>query len=140
MYYLDLFQVYKPTKKHERIAVRDFDRDFEMARKLKLQRNHCFFCGCEISLLDHLDHLTPVYYGGESNKANLVASCKDCNLIKSTGQIEITNPYTIKDYLQLQLAKRKWDTKLKGKPWLKRYPPKKVKLYGVYKANLFKWI
>lgn len=140
MYYLDLFQLYKPTTKQQRIAVRDFNRDIDMARRLKLQRNHCYFCNIDITMADHLDHLTPVYYGGRSNKGNLVAACRDCNLLKSTGQIEITNPYTIKDYLGLIEAKRKWQLKLTDKPWLRRYPPKKVRLYGVYKAHLFKEI
>lgn len=138
MYYLDLFKVYKPTTKTERIVVRDFDRNIEMARKLRLQYNMCFFCTEGIDMTSHLDHLIPVYYGGKSIKSNLVASCRDCNLIKSTQQIEITNPRTIKDYLQLIEAKKKWRLKVHNKPWLKRYPPKKVRLYGVYKANLFK--
>lgn len=138
MYYLDLFQLYSNTTKKQRIAVRDFNRDTDMLRRLKSQHDQCFFCGMGITMADHLDHLHPVYYGGRSNKANLVAACRDCNLLKSTGQIEITNEYTIKDYLGLITAKKKWDDKVKERPWLKRYPPKRVRLYGVYKAHLFR--
>lgn len=140
MYYLDLFKVYKPTTKAQRAIARGFNRDVEMSRKLKLQRNMCWFCSINIDMSGHLDHLVPVYYGGRSNSANLVASCRNCNIVKSTQQIEITNPYTIKDYMRLIDAKKRWQRKVKDKPWLKRYPPKRVRLYGVYKANLFREI
>jgi hypothetical protein len=139
MYYLDLFQLYKSTTRSGRSLVRlSLNRDVEMARKLHHQHNKCFFCGCEITMADHLDHLVPVYYGGKSTRGNLVASCRSCNLLKSTQQIEITNPYTIKDYQRLIEAKLKWQHKLKANPRLKRYQPKRVRLYKIFHADLFR--
>ena len=140
MYYLDLFRLYRTTRPADRKTVRfTLDRDTEMAYRLKLQHGLCFFCGREITMADHLDHLLPVYYGGLSNRANLVAACRTCNLLKSTQQIAITNPHIIKDYLNLIRAKKKWKAKLLKHPWLKRYqPPKRVRLYKVYRADLFR--
>lgn len=139
MYYLDFFALHKMTNKSDRIALRKtLDRDSAMERRLKVQHNQCFYCAAPITMADHLDHILPIYYGGQNNKANLVAACRDCNLTKSTGQIEITNQYTIQDYLKLIEAKRKWREKLRVKPWLRRHPPKRVQLYGVYHAKLFR--
>lgn len=133
IYYLDLFKEYVPTEKPERIIIRkSLKRDEVMAYRLKLQRNLCFFCGSEITIKDHLDHLVPIYHGGTNRLSNLVASCKSCNLIKSTQQIEVKNPYTIADYLRLQKAYKKY----KDKPY--RLKEKKYRLALKYRANLFK--
>lgn len=138
MYYLDLFKLYKPTKKSDRVTLRKaLDRNSDMAHLLKLQHNLCFFCGCEIDMDAHLDHLIPLYYGGRNNRSNLVAACRDCNLIKSTQQIEITNPYTIADFLRLRKAYRQWQDKVRLYPRLKRFQPKRVRLYHIYRADLF---
>jgi len=144
MFYLDFHQLYRPTTLKERVDVRQsLNRDEVMERRLRLQRNLCFFCGEAVDMAGHLDHLIPVYYGGTNKPSNLVATCRDCNLTKHTDQIEITNPYTIRDYLKLQSAHRKWQKKIKladakGKYLLKKYTPKRVQLYRVYRADLFK--
>lgn len=139
MYYLDFHKLYKQTSKLNRIIVRSkLDRDFIMTKRLKEQHNCCYYCNEPITLKDHLDHKIPIYYGGTNKLRNLVAACKNCNLIKGTQQIEITNPYTIESYLDLIRAKQKWDDKVKLKPWLKKYIPKKVQLHKVYRADLFK--
>lgn len=145
MYYLDLFQLHKATTKELRIAVRtSLKRDEIMAEKLNNQHNQCFYCATDIGMDAHLDHLIPVYYGGENKRVNLVAACKPCNLTKMTGQIEITNPYTINDYLKLQEAYRKWKSKLRNAPneqarrRLRRFQPKRVRLHGAYRADLFR--
>lgn len=135
IYYLDLFKEYKPTEKPERILVRNsLKRDEVMIRRLKLQRNLCYFCGNRITIKDHLDHLVPVYFGGTNKLSNLVASCRTCNLVKSTQQVVITNPYTIKDYLKLQKAYKKY----KDKPY--REKVKEYRLAVIYRANLFRSI
>ena len=147
MYYLDMFQRHKSTNKSDRIELRKAmmpERDFLMSYRLKLQRNMCFYCGDLIDLSGHLDHIVPVYYGGGNNKANLAAACRTCNIEKSTGQIEITNPYTINDYLKLQKAYKMWQDKIKAtddprkKHLSNKHRPKRVQLYAVYRADLFK--
>lgn len=152
MYYLDMFGLYERTTKAQRIEQRRFmghgKRDEIMAYKLKLQHGLCFYCGTAIDMFDHLDHILPIYYGGLNKMSNLVASCRRCNLDKGTGQIEITNQYTITDYLRLINAKRKYDEKLAKLRYtnprkyqiLKRYQPKRVQLYGIYRADRFREI
>lgn len=141
MYYLDLFGLYKPTTKEQRLAERRrLDRDAVMENRLKRQHYQCFYCADEVSMADHLDHIIPIYYGGASGNANLVAACKKCNLAKSCDQIEITNQYTINDYLRLQKTYSKWQKRVKANPSLKRYAPKRVRLYHTYSANLFKCV
>lgn len=143
MYYLDLFSLYKPTLKRDRIAARKFlspYRDIDMARQIKKQKGMCFWCPNDITMADHLDHLIPVYYGGKSSRTNLVAACKACNLTKSTQQIEITNQYTIDNYNSIIRKYKKWQSKVKAKPHLMRYRSKEQELYFRYHANLFRHI
>jgi len=146
IYYLDFHALYKYTDREGRAEIRraltQDVRDELMAHRLKMQRNICFYCGDPIDMSAHLDHLIPVAYGGTNKKTNLVAACKDCNMFKMTGQIEITNIYTITDYQKLQEAFKKWSIKVAGKPHhkLRRYVPKRVRLYRLYRADLFRKI
>lgn len=151
MYYLDFHGLYKQTKRSERLGVRTGlskeKRDLIMSARLKSQHHICFYCGVEITIASHLDHLIPVKYGGDNRLRNLVASCRSCNMTKSTDQIEITNPYTIHSYKRLILAYDKWQqriSKFKDKPekykFHLRHRPKKVRLYKVYRCDLFKEI
>ena len=44
----------------------------------------CQYCGGKPpAAILHIDHITPVSAGGTNDLANLVTSCKDCNLGKS---------------------------------------------------------
>lgn len=132
MYYLNLHELYRQTERHERIAIRQtLRRDEAMQKKLVTQHYLCFYCGTVIGMDGHLDHLIPVYYGGTNKLSNFVASCAPCNLTKSTDQIEITNPYTIRDYLQLQRAYRR----LHGRRYA--YKDKRYVLYKKLRADLF---
>lgn len=141
MYYLDFHGLYKQTTATSRRNIRkEINRDEMMAYRLKLQKNQCFYCCEPVTMQSHLDHIIPVYYGGTNVKANLVAACKSCNVTKMTDQIEITNPYTIADYLKLQDAYRRWLVKVSKYPNQKRYQPKRVMLYNIYRADLFKKI
>lgn len=144
MYYLDFHSLYRYAPKGVRVEVRRRlsakKRDEFMAHRLKMQRNMCFYCGVEIGMSAHLDHLIPVLYGGTNRKINFVAACRGCNMFKMTDQIEITNPHTIKDYLTMQEAYAKWQIMVAKIPHLKRYQPKRVRLYGMYHAELFKSI
>ncbi len=142
MYYLDMQRIYRNTRSVERAAIRKSmttsKRDIFMEKKLSNQCNQCFYCATPIDMTSHLDHIVPVYYGGSNRSSNLVACCRPCNMYKATGQIEITNPATILDYQMLIAAKQKWDEVLLKKPYLKRYQPKRVRLYHVYRADLFR--
>jgi len=138
VYYLDLTGYYIRTTKQQRAIVRKgVDRNKQMEHKLKMQKNQCFWCGDGVDMSGHLDHVLPIYRGGTNNSSNLVASCKKCNLTKGTEIIQITNEWTIKDYKKLQLAYSNW--MLKPIEYRRRKAsPKKVQLYGVYRARLFK--
>jgi 5-methylcytosine-specific restriction endonuclease McrA len=140
MYYLDLTSLYVRTTKEQRIAMRrSYDRDKEMSYKLKLQKNMCFWCGDSIDMTGHLDHVIPIYRGGLNRSSNLVASCRSCNLTKGVDQIEITNPRTINDYLRLIEARKRYLEKCRAKGVKSlRHKPRKVQLYGVYHASLFR--
>jgi 5-methylcytosine-specific restriction endonuclease McrA len=103
LYYLDTFQVHKMTRQSARITLRkSLDRNLMMSTCLEEQKNKCFYCAVPITMADHLDHVVPLYYGGDNRPINLVAACKDCNLLKSTQQIEITNIRTIRKYKKMQ--------------------------------------
>lgn len=140
MYYLDFTSLYRVTTKDERRAVRkSLDRNSIMEKKLMYQHNTCFYCTEKIDMSAHLDHVIPVYRGGGNYMRNLVAACRSCNLTKGTDIIEISNPYTIKDYQNLIKAKKKHEEKLKEKGVKSlAYIPKRVQLYTVYRADLFK--
>lgn len=140
MYYLDFTSLYRRTNKEDRVVVRkSLDRNSVMEARLKQQHFSCFYCGEKIGMTGHLDHIVPIYRGGGNYLRNLVAACKRCNLTKGTDIIEITNPYTIKDYTNLITAKEKYIKKLKDKGVKSlRHVPKRVQLYSVYRADLFR--
>lgn len=148
MYYLDVHQLYTRPTKAERVSIRrGLQRDKMMEQKLKNQHNKCFYCADPIDMGGHLDHVVPVRYGGTNRSSNLVASCKDCNMTKMVDQIEITNPYTINDYLRKQIHYRKWIdriNKCRYEPIKYRYlinnPPKRVVMAIVFRCDLFKEI
>lgn len=100
--------------------------------KLRNQSFKCFYCGIAIDMSGHLDHVIPIYYGGDNRLRNLVAACRPCNLTKMTDQIEITNPRTINDYLQLQRTYER----LHGRRYA--HKSKRYQLYKVLRADLFR--
>jgi len=66
-------------------------REREKARKLKasdwwrkkLAAGICHYCGGRFSAVElTMDHIVPVARGGESNRANIVPSCRPCNQAK----------------------------------------------------------
>lgn len=135
MYYFNQSPVSTRTTREERRLERNFDRNYYMKKRLKLQNNKCFFCGDAIDMSGHLDHLLPVYRGGKANYYNLFATCRDCNLTKSAEQLVILNEETILFYLKLINEFSKWVGK---KRRLGRVPPtKEVHLYWLYRADLF---
>lgn len=62
-----------------------------MSKRMKIfsmTGGRCFYCGCELDFNDfHLEHFSPKANGGKVAN-NLVPSCPDCNLQKSTLSVE----------------------------------------------------
>ena len=53
-----------------------------------LLKGKCFYCGCDLDIEDfHMDHFVPKSSGGMCRE-NLVPSCRDCNLFKSSFDLE----------------------------------------------------
>jgi len=48
----------------------------------KSQKGLCWWCGCDVGLDFHADHLIPLDRGGSNNKENIVISCPFCNMSK----------------------------------------------------------
>ncbi len=61
----------------------------------KSQNGRCFYCGCKLDKNDfHLDHIIPKSRGGTSQGIdNYVASCPDCNLLKSNRSVDEFRKY-----------------------------------------------
>lgn len=50
---------------------------------------HCAYCGREIAYKDmQVDHIHPLYYGGDNDIVNLNPACRMCNFRKGTLYIE----------------------------------------------------
>lgn len=60
---------------------------FEVWQKMN---GHCAYCGCELPF-DKMavDHVKPLYNGGEDKLTNMFPSCRSCNHYKSTLTIEL---------------------------------------------------
>jgi 5-methylcytosine-specific restriction endonuclease McrA len=54
-----------------------------VARLLKLQRNKCAFCACDVSKGFHVDHVMPLAKGGKHEPLNIQILCPTCNVRKS---------------------------------------------------------
>lgn len=102
LFFLDVLDV--PVDKEKRRKVRkEFHREKWVDGCLKRQNDRCFYCGEFITKANcHVDHVLPVYRGGENTYGNLVAACKDCNWAKSADCLEITNEETIEFYQKLR--------------------------------------
>lgn len=56
----------------------------------------CGYCGTDLGLYYHIDHVKPIYRGrddkpkraGEDDETNMIASCRRCNLWKKTFTVE----------------------------------------------------
>lgn len=48
-------------------------------RMLQDQDNKCAYCCIELTCQYHIEHITPVCFGGNSKKDNLCLSCSTCN-------------------------------------------------------------
>jgi len=58
-------------------------REIAAGVKLRLQKDHvCPYCGNDLGVMPHADHIYPVSRGGLSAKVNMVYVCSDCNTKK----------------------------------------------------------
>lgn len=113
LYYINTFKNHKYTTKASRGKLRNsLERDKMMGVCLEDQRGKCFYCSVAIGMDAHLDHVLPIYYGGTNSIHNLVGACRDCNLLKSTAQIEITNKRTIRKFKKAQRKLQLWEEEL----------------------------
>ena len=84
---------------------------------LKKTANKCGHCGKELSVdTMTIEHIFPLYKGGNHDEFNLVALCEDCNNDKSNLVYEITDYYTyILDKYISQYIRKLTDLRLKNK-------------------------
>lgn len=79
----------------------------------KLQKGKCFYCGCDLKDYKAIEHVTPIYLGGDNKELNLVYSCKSCNSKKHNKPfwqfcLEINKPYLMNNLIQIK-AKEIYD-------------------------------
>lgn len=77
-------------------------------------QGHCAYCGCTLEYKDmQVDHVKPVYRGGEDDISNMLPACRSCNHYKSTLKPEEFKKYLseiperlIRDCIPFQVGKR----------------------------------
>ena len=52
------------------------------------QNGKCFYCGKEVNLDYHVDHIKPISRGGANTPENIVISCPSCNLSKGYKSVD----------------------------------------------------
>lgn len=63
------------------------------ARLFKKQRGLCKYCDCQMTTRNGrvnswtLDHILPMYLGGDDNPANIVLACDACNRDKGSKSV-----------------------------------------------------
>lgn len=55
----------------------------DISTLMRLQRQKCAVCHCDISANYHIDHIKPLARGGSNYKSNLQLLCPPCNQVKS---------------------------------------------------------
>lgn len=89
-------QYTKFWKEQNRLKVRVYNINYKNKKKCgdkitktfinNLNRQQCYkclYCGCDVSEVFHVEHLTALSRGGLNTKDNLAISCPTCNLKKS---------------------------------------------------------
>ena len=51
---------------------------------MKLQDGKCFYCKCDVTEENEIDHINPVRRGGGEERSNLQLLCKQCNREKNS--------------------------------------------------------
>lgn len=58
-------------------------------RVYKKYAGRCAYCGKQIKYEDmQVDHMQPVYFGGDNSFNNLLPACRSCNFYKSTYNVD----------------------------------------------------
>lgn len=67
------------------------------AARLRKQHGLCFYCFKDISSIErHIEHMMPLWRGGNNRRINLVISCRECNIAKGI------KPIGTREQLQLR--------------------------------------
>lgn len=83
--YLERMRAHNETR---RTALKKpVDRRYLRALRF-VQRNRCFYCGCDMGKNATIEHLTPVSRGGDNDWWNIVYACKSCNSKKKNKTME----------------------------------------------------
>lgn len=60
----------------------------ERMKILKKTDGHCAYCGCRIVYNEmQIDHVVPIYNGGEDTESNMLPACRSCNHYKGTSSL-----------------------------------------------------
>lgn len=60
----------------------------ERKKILKKTDGHCAYCGCRIAYNEmQIDHIVPIYNGGEDVESNMLPACRSCNHYKGTSSL-----------------------------------------------------
>lgn len=60
----------------------------ERMKILKKTDGHCAYCGCRIVYNEmQIDHVVPIYNGGEDTENNMLPACRSCNHYKGTSSL-----------------------------------------------------
>lgn len=60
----------------------------ERMKILKKTDGHCAYCGCRIIYNEmQIDHVVPIYNGGEDTESNMLPACRSCNHYKGTSSL-----------------------------------------------------
>lgn len=60
----------------------------ERMKILKKTDGHCAYCGCRIVYNEmQIDHVIPIYNGGEDTESNMLPACRSCNHYKGTSSL-----------------------------------------------------
>lgn len=60
----------------------------DVLRQYEAQQGRCYYCGIELGLTYHEDHILPLRRGGSNWPENIVCACPDCNLRKGSKTLE----------------------------------------------------
>lgn len=60
----------------------------ERKKILEKTDGHCAYCGCRIIYNEmQIDHVIPIYNGGEDTESNMLPACRSCNHYKGTSSL-----------------------------------------------------
>lgn len=76
-------KIFKANNRAKREKVEGKFTKEDIEQILKLQKNKCAYCKCNVSKTRHIDHIMPLSKGGTNWRNNLQILCPKCNLTKN---------------------------------------------------------